>query len=1127
MQKAQYDSSGVQPVSVMTTKKNLRTATSSSLYPQPEEDEDPSECSTIASHLEVASAANSVRSRRTLPQDALPTPSPYNNNNSSSSSSSSSSNENNNNNNNNNNNQKQFREKPMERKLGLGPVIEAQTWKLDKELFQPSNLSTSGTSLRNNKLVKTSSLRLPQRIDKFHTFDAACDVQPSKPRQSQRQRRRNSFHGSAPDIPSTLEPQRPCRRTRRASMGEVRSSTSPLNGCSQTMWDHFQSAQGAWPRPKPSRNHEQSDTTPVSPAQSRWNSEITSTTGASSRCRRNSLGGSTNTQENDIAMHSASSKTVDQAMKHPRQRRNSISGPIETTNPKTSRRNPLACSPKRGSPRTTPPTGRRQRFQRAASCTNVGVSTQQTGLPPAPILLDSNDPVATSPPTSKRRSLFQRGFSCSTFLRSPKTSSPKTTPPSTPPNMRRFLKAFSVGTKTNTIPCTPPNRRSLFGRGLSCNNIERSPPNNRAGHLIPSTPPTTRSIAERDCFSVNSLELSPKDLHNMKGSLDRVEEHSSSHIAMALASNDQSPQHTRRSSFLRGDGSPRQCPKSKVASPPNTPKISPLPKESKLQRRASCGTYSPPSSGSNCMLDYSTHTVPKTVQNLPDTSDQTSAYRRRRRRNSLNGPLSTRNETVFPVMHGHLPTYIPEEYTEALSSSSKLGNGTSPSSSNPLDGNITSLSSSSAEAGPPPRTLRGFRENSCSSLIDSVNEVIQPLEASSRFSAGSFDVGPIHPRQRNFGRRASLGGPISNLLTPRTPITPITPASTMASTISSRSRSRPGLHRRASCGSLTIRSLSPHIDLVSPLSFFEEKLAVQDPARFASGCGDKAPPAPPQRHPPSKWSVAGSSSSASPKTNPEAVSASTPPRPKRSRRASSGSSGYSNRMNHAESISVERAPSAVEAAVAMQEPTAHSQLPPISRGLNRRASCSALGYSASTANQAPARVLPCGTSSSALRLAQAKSSSSRGSEALRASATDEAPAAAAVTAKPSAPQARVLPRNTSSSAFRAAEQVDFLSTIVDAPPRQPRRMSAGSSISPDTIANAPSPRRPNSPRQNRRASCSACTHEIYVSNDTRSPRSAGCPSYWVPTKASTESFFFPNAGRQEPLPTPLYISPDN
>jgi len=673
------------------------------------------------------------------------------------------------------------------------------------------------------------------------------------------------------------------------------------------------------------------------------------------------------------------------------------------------------------------------------------------------------------------------------------------------------------------MPSTPPNRRSFFGRGFSCNNMERSPKNDLARPSVPSTPPVMRLITERDSFSANSLELSPKDFHKMKGSLGRVEEDMLPRFPIVLPCNDQSATHMQCNP-LDGKVSPRQCDKPKIVAPPITPKTSPRSRESMSKRRASCGTYSPPSPGSNYMLDYSTHTVPKLTQNLADPSDPAPTYRRRRR-NSINGPLSTCKKTSFPVVDGHLPTYIPEHFTEVLPTPNQLGNGTSSSSLNPLGGNITSLSSSAEAGPPPPRTLRGFRGNSCSSLIDSVNEVIRPLEASSRFAAGSFDVGPSHPRQHHFGRRASLGGPVSSLLTPRTPITPMTPASTMASTISSRSRSRPSLYRRASCGSLTIQSLSPHIDLVSPLSFYEERLAVQDPARFASGCGDKAPPAPPQRPPRSKWSVDGSLSSASPIVSPAAASASTPPRPRRSRRASCGAIGDSKSMNQTETFSVERTPSAVEAAVAMQEPARHSQLP-ASRGSSRRASCGAIAYSASTANAPAARVLPRGTSSSALRLEQTKSSDNPDLGAMRLSAVDKAPATTEAVKPPSAPPPRVLPRGTSSSALRLAQQVDPLPPAADVPPRQPRRASMGSSSPPGTIVNAPTPR-PNRPRRNRRASCSACTREIYISSETRSPPSAACPSYWTPTKTATESFFFSNTGREDPLPTPLYINPGN
>ena len=267
----------------------------------------------------------------------------------------------------------------------------------------------------------------------------------------------------------------------------------------------------------------------------------------------------------------------------------------------------------------------------------------------------------------------------------------------------------------------------------------------------------------------------------------------------------------------------------------------------------------------------------------------------------------------------------------------------------------------------------GFiRRKSCKSIMDSVNDVILPLEATSRFSAGSFDVGPRHPRQQRPARRASTGGGgLVPQLTPCTPMTPLTPASTMASTISSKSQSaRPGLYRRASVGSLHIRSLSPQIDLVSPLTFFEEKMAMQDPSRFvADGLRDSIPSGPPRRTP---------------------------------------SSDNFQRLLHA-------------------SPTGSTNTPTkITKG------------------------------------------------------------------KPPCPP-RVLPRGTSSSALRLSRQTDIKSfPRGDSAPRRPRRasisvvMTSESSYSPQSTLSSPTS---EETLRNRRASMSACTQEAYISADnTTSPR---------------------------------------
>ena len=69
-------------------------------------------------------------------------------------------------------------------------------------------------------LQKSASLRLPQRFDSFHAFDAASDVKPSNPRQ-----RRNSLHGTTTSTTATPTRSSSASLTNHTSISKARRAS--------------------------------------------------------------------------------------------------------------------------------------------------------------------------------------------------------------------------------------------------------------------------------------------------------------------------------------------------------------------------------------------------------------------------------------------------------------------------------------------------------------------------------------------------------------------------------------------------------------------------------------------------------------------------------------------------------------------------------------------------------------------------------------------------------------------------------------------------------------------------------------------------------------------------------------
>jgi hypothetical protein len=118
---------------------------------------------------------------------------------------------------------------------------------------------------------------------------------------------------------------------------------------------------------------------------------------------------------------------------------------------------------------------------------------------------------------------------------------------------------------------------------------------------------------------------------------------------------------------------------------------------------------------------------------------------------------------------------------------------------------------------------------------------------------------------------------------------------------------------------------------------------------------------------------------------------------------------------------------------------------------------------------------------------------------------------------------QVLTAASSSHSTRTTPSPGFAVSSGDSPPRQPRRASMnGVSLIPSKTARTepsrPSDRAP--PRRLRRASCSTCTRDAFLTTD----ESPAGPAYWTP-KTNTQAFYFSKTG--DSLPILPFIRPES